>query len=40
MIRKQYQELEEHEKRVQAAIARLEADLVKRFIELGEGLHV
>lgn len=40
MIRKQYQELEEHEKRVQAAMARLEADLVKRFIELGEGLHV
>ena len=40
IIRKQYQELEEHEKRVQAAIARLEADLVKRFIELGEGLHV
>ena len=40
MIKKQYQELEEHEKKVQAALARLEADLVRRFIELGEGLHV
>jgi F-type H+-transporting ATPase subunit epsilon len=39
MIRKQYQELDEHEKVVQAAMARLEADLVRRFIELGEGLH-
>jgi F-type H+-transporting ATPase subunit epsilon len=40
MIRKQYQELDEHEKIVQAAMARLEADLVRRFIELGEGRHV
>jgi F-type H+-transporting ATPase subunit epsilon len=39
MVRKQYQELDEHEKVVQAAMARLEADLVRRFIELGEGLH-
>jgi F-type H+-transporting ATPase subunit epsilon len=39
MVRKQYQELDEHEKVVQAAMTRLEADLVRRFIELGEGRH-
>lgn len=40
MIRKQYQELDEHEKTIQAAVARLEADLVRRIIEIGESLHV
>jgi F-type H+-transporting ATPase subunit epsilon len=39
-IQKQYQELEEHEKTAQAALARLEADLVRRFIELDEAIHV
>jgi F-type H+-transporting ATPase subunit epsilon len=40
MIKKQHRELEEHERMVQTALARLEADLVRRFIELGEGPHV
>lgn len=39
-IRSRQQELEEHEKSVQAAVARLEADLVRRFIELGESVRV
>jgi F-type H+-transporting ATPase subunit epsilon len=40
MIIKQQRELEEHEIMIQTALARLEADLVRRFIELGEGAHV
>jgi F-type H+-transporting ATPase subunit epsilon len=40
MIIKQQRELEEHEVMIQTALARLEADLVRRFIELGEGAHV
>jgi F-type H+-transporting ATPase subunit epsilon len=40
VIRKQFQELEEHERITRTVLARLEADLVRRFINFGEGSHV
>lgn len=39
MVTEQFQRLDERERRARSALARLEADFVRRFIELREGLH-
>jgi F-type H+-transporting ATPase subunit epsilon len=39
-IEKHFREFDEHEKVARAAFARLEADLVRRFIELEQAGHV
>lgn len=36
VVEEQYQELDEREKKARAAVARLEADLVRRFMEMKE----
>jgi F-type H+-transporting ATPase subunit epsilon len=39
MIEKQFTELDEHERQARSAFARMEADLVRRFVELEKGRH-
>jgi F-type H+-transporting ATPase subunit epsilon len=39
MINQQFAELDEHERQARSAFARMEADLVRRFIELDKGRH-